>query len=113
MLLNKIREERLFEGHIFEGIPQEKLNLIQHVESYGGKGILKTKLLFNFDPWNTTNFHKYIDGKGHILCVVKTANAILAAYYPGALRRDAAMNEGGLLVSVTNNESYQLRKRSN
>lgn len=83
------------------------------IEEYQGKPISKTKLLYNYNHLNSVNIHKYIDGKEHLLCVIKTANTILAAYYPGALRKDAVMNEGGLLISVTNNESYHLLKRTN
>lgn len=40
--------------------------------------------------------------------VVKTKNAIVAGFYPGALRDKEILNKGGLLISVTNDNSYLL-----
>ncbi len=73
-----------------------------------GSKIQKAKLLYNFDPLNPTGFHKYLDNKEHLLCVVKTEKAIFAGYYPGNFISGTALDEGGLLISVTNNESYKL-----
>jgi len=40
--------------------------------------------------------------------VVKTKHAIIAGFYPGEHKEKELMNKGGLLVSVTNDQSYTL-----
>lgn len=45
--------------------------------------ISKTKLLYKYDALNKANFHLYIDNKKYLLCIIKTAKAVIAGYYPG------------------------------
>ena len=40
--------------------------------------------------------------------MIQTSKAILAAFYPGSLVEKTVMDEGGLIVSVTNDKSYKL-----
>jgi hypothetical protein len=40
--------------------------------------------------------------------VVKTKKAIVAGFYPGELKDKEMLTKGGLLVSVTNDQSYTL-----
>lgn len=37
---------------------------------------------------------------------------MIAAYYPGELNEHAIMNEGGLLISITNDISYPLLEKN-
>lgn len=56
--------------------------------------------------------HKYIDDKPGLLCVVKTKFALVAGFYPGALRGGKVqLNEGGLIISVTSDKSYRLMEK--
>ena len=66
-------------------------------------------LLYKYDPRNKTNFHQYIDNIKSLCLIVKTPFAIIAGYYPGIFEAKGIMNKGGLLVSVTNDESYKLK----
>ena len=66
-------------------------------------------LLYKYDPRNKTNFHQYIDNIKSLCVVIKTPFAIIAGYYPGIFEAKGVMNKGGLLVSVTNDESYKLK----
>jgi len=43
--------------------------------------IKNTQLLYKFDPYNKTNFHRYIDDKKHIVIIIRsTQNYIFGAY---------------------------------
>jgi hypothetical protein len=64
--------------------------------------------LFQYDPNNKVNFHAAIDHKNGLLCVVKTNQVVIAGFYPGELNDNDTLNKGGLLISVTNDQSYRL-----
>jgi hypothetical protein len=40
--------------------------------------------------------------------IIKTKGAIIAGFYPGVHKDKEILDKGGLLVSVTNNQSYNL-----
>jgi len=42
--------------------------------------------------------------------VLKTKNAIIAGFYPEALKDNEILDKGGLLVSVTNDKSYRTKR---
>jgi len=42
--------------------------------------------------------------------VLKTKNAIIAGFYPEALKDKEILDKGGLLVSVTNDKSYRTKR---
>lgn len=71
--------------------------------------IVKTLILYKYDQFNKTNFHAYIDHKECLVCLVKTKNAIIAGFYPGKLDDRHVLNEGGLLISVSNDQSFTLK----
>ena len=41
----------------------------------------KARLIFKFDALNSTNFHRYIDGKWDILLVIKLDNGFVVGGY--------------------------------
>lgn len=43
--------------------------------------ILKTRLIYAFDPNNKTNFHKYIDGKDNLVFIIRMLNGTYTAAY--------------------------------
>lgn len=43
--------------------------------------IYNSVLLYRFDHYNRTNFHKYIDGFSHIVIIIKTIYGKLIAAY--------------------------------
>ena len=43
--------------------------------------------------------------------VIKTQNAIIAGFYPETLKDKEILNKGGLLVSVTNDNSYNIHTK--
>jgi hypothetical protein len=65
-------------------------------------------LLHKYDPRNKANFHAYLDNIKNLCVVVKTQCALIAGFYPGLYSDSETMNKGGLLVSVSNNQSYTL-----
>ena len=73
--------------------------------------LLRTSLVYKYDPKNKTNFHQYIDEVKNLCLVVKTPLTIIAGFYPGLHKDGEVMSKGGLLVSVPNNESYTLYKK--
>ena len=42
-------------------LEEEKIFIKNEVEKVKQKSILKTKLIFFTDPFNSTSFHKYVD----------------------------------------------------
>lgn len=102
----------LLAADIFDRNEEDKVCLLSHISRYARKRVVKTTLLYKFDPRNNTNVHHYVDNKRGLLCVVKTANAIIAGFYPGTLVERGILNEGGLLVSVTNDLSFPLLEQN-
>lgn len=85
--------------------------MISHLENYAKKTkIRKTVFLFKYDPRNKNSFHVYVDGISSLCMVVRTKNAVIAGYYPYCYKDKEVMNKGGLLVSVTNDQSYTLNE---
>ena len=82
--------------------------LVSHIEKYIQSRIARTRLLHKYDPKNNLNFHQYIDEVPTLCVVIKTKNAIISGLYPGTLRDKEILDKGGLLVSVTNNNSYKM-----
>lgn len=66
-------------------------------------------MVYKLDLKNPTNFHQYVDGLSNLICVVRTKDAYLAGYYSGPYA-DTVMKEAGMLISITNNEAYLLKK---
>lgn len=76
--------EQLFCHELLQTRIDLKFRILTHLFSFNNKTVTKTKLIFEFDPQNPTNFHKYIDGKPNLICIVKTVmGAFVAGYYSG------------------------------
>lgn len=68
-------------GFIFDYADHdERLYLIENLVSYLGS-IRRTRLLFRYDHFNKTNFHRYIDGHRNIVIIIKTIYGKLIAGY--------------------------------
>jgi phage anti-repressor protein len=73
--------------------------------------VIKTRLIYQYDKENKANFHLYIDNRRSVALIIKTEKgALLAGYYPGEISEKDLMLEQGLLISISNNESYKLNK---
>lgn len=91
----------------------EKEWLLSQVrEQNGGGSRMSTRLLFRFDPLNSTNFHRYIDQKENLLLVVELQNGYkIGGYCRGALERGKPNMSGkGFLFSLSPNVSYLPKK---
>jgi hypothetical protein len=55
------RLQPFFQGNVFQSNECERLRFISHIERKGGLKIKGTRLLYRYDPYNPTNFHRYID----------------------------------------------------
>jgi hypothetical protein len=85
------------------------MKLIRHIQDLRKEQIIRSKLLFRFDQLNPTNFHKYIDNKSNLLCLVKTAaNAFIASFYSGEYIKGDPMVKPALLISLNNNLAFEL-----
>lgn len=71
-----------------------------------GRNIVKTKLIYKYDPLNKVSFHSYIDGHESILVLVKTVNTTIGGYYSGALCEQLAKDKDGFLFSLDEKECY-------
>lgn len=88
---------------------EHKINLIRHIEDLKKEKLVKSKLLFRYDQLNPTNFHKYIDNRSNLLCLIKTAKgALIASFYSGEYLRGEPMVKPALLISLNNNLAFEL-----
>lgn len=65
--------------------------------------------MFKLDKLNTTNFHKYIDGKFNLLVVVKLVNGLIVGGYshsPIQKERADVSSQKGFLFSLDNLRIY-------
>lgn len=76
----------LFNDEIFRHDDHLKDRLVDHLETYVQSRIVRTDLLYKFDPRNKNNFHLYLDNHKSLALVIKTPFTLLAAYYPGIYR---------------------------
>ena len=69
--------------------------------------IKDSKMIYSYDPLNTTNIHRYIDLKEHIVLVIKLINNYcIAGYYQGAFRPKVHADRQGLIMSLENRKVY-------
>ena len=70
--------------------------------------IIKSKLIYCFDPLNKVNFHRYIDSIDHLLVIIKTKyGAYTAAYSEGGFEKKA-LDKDGLLISLNQKKFFTL-----
>lgn len=81
-------------GHLFLGDVLESSDedyrkfLVELLADYSRKRIAGTRLIYQLDPLNTVNFHKYIDGKEQIVVLIKLRNGnVLGAWSQGAFSK--------------------------
>jgi hypothetical protein len=65
--------------------------------------IIRTRLLFRYDPHSKVNFHLYIDNHPDLLLVVKTSDgAFLAGYTESPISPSNTADRSGMIISLTN-----------
>jgi hypothetical protein len=80
------------------------------------KAIARTRFLYTNKTLDKTNIHQYLVGKNNICMVVELENGIfLAGFYPyiWKTREHGDDPQGGLLISMTTNSSYELKENRN
>lgn len=70
------------------------------------RSIERTKLLYEYKKDKKTNFHDMVDGHSHIVLVIETGKALLAAYYAGEIKEKGALEEDALIISMSNLKYY-------
>ena len=84
----------LFHGDALRGRDDLKLLLKDMIQKHVNIRITDTRLLCRLDPLNSTNFHRYIDHKEHIVLVIKLINGFhLAGYYEGSFKPKTASDK--------------------
>lgn len=79
---------------------RERLFLIQKLEGYVGT-IKNAKLLFKTDPYNKTNFHRYIDHHRHLVIIMKTIyGKLIAGYTAEAFNPNGIVKGLGVIMSL-------------
>jgi hypothetical protein len=72
------------------------------------RSILKTKLIYRFDPYNKVNFHNYIDNCSNLVVIVRTScGYYLAGFTEDAFYPKVSANDAGLIVSLTNAMTFR------
>jgi hypothetical protein len=65
--------------------------------------------VFEYDERNTTSFHKYIEEKDNLVCVIKTVhNVYLATYYSGKYTKTETMLHHALLIALSTDKVFGL-----
>ncbi len=79
----------LFQNKIIDGQIEDKIYLRKTIEAHTGRKILKSQLIFKFDPLNPTSFHTYIDNVPNLVVIVRVHNQyLLAGYSEGSFYRN-------------------------
>ena len=103
--------KHLFVGDVFENKEKEKIFLIEEVEKFNKKRILKTSFLYNYPTFAQNKFHDHIDKKPHFVVVVRLeSDMIVAGYSQEALQEGVENNSQGFIASLTNEKAFFLRK---
>ena len=65
--------------------------------------IRRTRLIFRYDSYNRTNFHRYIDDYPHVVVVIKTDYSYMVAAYAehGFVAGEAGIGRGLLMALGT------------
>lgn len=72
------------------------------------RSILKTKLIYRFEPLNKVNFHNYIDSCSNLVLIARTSSGnYVAAFTESPFFPKSEANDVGLLLSLTNYGSYR------
>ena len=75
-----------------------------------------TKLVYAFDPLNTTNFHRYIDGLHNLVILIKLCNGIVLGGYSSAAieKGKSEKHKKGFLFSLSPEPvQYLMKEGSN
>ena len=73
--------KHLFVGDVFENQEKEKTFLIEEIEKFNKKRILKTNFLYNYPTFAQNKFHEHIDKKPHFVVVIRLENDMIVAGY--------------------------------
>jgi hypothetical protein len=100
-------------GHLFAGevlrTEEQREYLVRLLEKRSRSRMLGTKLLFRWDPLNSSNFHKYIDGREHMVLLVRLANGLVfGGWAAGGVAPQSATKGDGLIFSVSNQQAFEL-----
>lgn len=76
--------------------------------------ISRAKLVYKYSENNTSSFHKYLNGKENLVCIVKFVNGVhSAAFYSGVYTKKEKMKMPALLIAISSNASYPLYELDN
>jgi hypothetical protein len=68
-------------------------------------------MLYQYDPLNKVNFHKYIDYHSHIVLLIKLKTGwTCGGYSEGAFIPRQHSNKSGLIFSLTTRECFSLKQ---
>lgn len=103
----------LFHGKILESRVGEKQFLISSINDHMLGRLSSTTLLYTFSRDRKTNFHELIDNHAHLVIVIETERALIAAYYSGVLESAAVMDQEALILSLDRQRVVKLNSPRN
>lgn len=107
-----LQVDLLFQHNVLYGEIDFKRYLKEVIEKHKRMKIQRTRLIYTYDPINSTNFHKYIDEKPEIVVIIKLVNGgCVAAYSEGQFKRETSTKDG-LIISLTNREYFTLVEKN-
>lgn len=103
----------LFNGKILASRAGEKHFLISSINEHMLAKLSATNLLYTFSRDKKTNFHELIDNHSHLVIVIETERALVAAYYSGVLESTAIMDQEALILSLDRQRVIRLNNARN
>ena len=93
---------------MLEGEDDFKDLIVDVVEKrMGGRRIVATRLIYQYDVLNRMNFHKYIDNKEQLVIVIKLVNGnVLGAWTEGSFFSKMVSEKDGVIFSFTNRKVF-------
>jgi hypothetical protein len=70
----ELSTDLLFQNDVLEGRIELKQFLRKTIEEHMRCLIVRSRLIYRFDPLCKVNFHKYIDGKEQLVLIIKLGN---------------------------------------
>jgi hypothetical protein len=87
--------------------------LKEAIENHMRLRIIKTKLIYRFDPLNKVNFHAYFDFKENLVVIARMENGYyIAGYSEGSFEPKKASQRDGLIIALNKQEVFTLAERN-
>lgn len=107
------KRHSFFIGNVLDGMEDDREYLVSMLQKNTRNHIRKTALIYQYDPLNKVNFHKYIDNHTHIVVLIKLKNGwTCGGYSEGGFIPKHQSDKDGLIFSLTMRKFFELKVRN-